>query len=373
MKIKKNDKAITLIALVITIVILIILSSIAIYSGKEIIESSKLTAFTTELKIMQAKVNELYDKKEEININTIGKAISTVQEQADIVFVATEISDTTGYKYYDTETIEGLGIEGVEGEFFVNINKRSVISYDGLNYEGDTYYMLSQLPNSLYNVETRFSSEIPTFDVSVERIRKNEFKVSAGNIGYNGNINNWNLKYKKNTETEFNESEYLNIRLYEEGTYIIKVVNGEVESEERTIIINEPKVGDYVAYYPTYSDVARTVPIDSSKLTYTSVAGNALEHGNGYDTQTYVATDTKKWRILYNDNDKMEIISTETIKKNEADNDGNYILSGSIGYLYAEQELNEICKIYGYGYGANLNTITTYNVGGPLDTNNKRT
>lgn len=42
-------------------------------------------------------------------------------------------------------------------------------------------------------------------------------------------------------------------------------------------------------------------------------------------------------------------------------------MSGNVGYLYAEQELNEICKIYGYGYGCVSNGGGAFNVGGPYD------
>lgn len=58
----KKENGITLMSLVITIVILLILASIATYSGIEVIKSSKLTKFTTEMKIMQTQVNELYQK-----------------------------------------------------------------------------------------------------------------------------------------------------------------------------------------------------------------------------------------------------------------------------------------------------------------------
>ena len=58
----KKENGITLMSLVITIVILLILASIATYSGIEVIKSSKLTKFTTEMRIMQTQVNELYQK-----------------------------------------------------------------------------------------------------------------------------------------------------------------------------------------------------------------------------------------------------------------------------------------------------------------------
>ena len=110
-----NSKGITLIALVVTIIVLLILASIATYSGIQIIESSKITTFTTEMKIMQTHVNSIYDqwKKGEVNKDELGKDLeynSEVKEQASKV-LTTElgIKDTTGYRYYDQAVDTGKG------------------------------------------------------------------------------------------------------------------------------------------------------------------------------------------------------------------------------------------------------------------------
>ena len=162
-----DDKGITLISLVTTIVILLILTSIATYSGVNIVKQSKFTKFTTQLKMMQTQVNELYEKYSEnqsIEVNgkkytgteiaNIGKEISTLSQKNKVFNTSTSgITDSTGYKYYDKETIKALNIEGLEEEeYFVNVAKRSVISYDGFEYNGKTYYTLEQLPDGLYNV-----------------------------------------------------------------------------------------------------------------------------------------------------------------------------------------------------------------------------
>ena len=115
---KLNQKGVTLIALVITIIVLLILAAVATYSGREVIESSKLTAFTTEMKIMQTNVNEIYEK---------------LKVLVDIL----EIEDTKNYRYIDEETLNNLKIEGLKQEFFINIEERKVVSYKGLNYKGN--------------------------------------------------------------------------------------------------------------------------------------------------------------------------------------------------------------------------------------------
>ena len=61
----EKEKGITLIALVITILVLLILATIGVTSGIQSLNYSKFTKFTTELKLMQTEVNELYDNWQE--------------------------------------------------------------------------------------------------------------------------------------------------------------------------------------------------------------------------------------------------------------------------------------------------------------------
>lgn len=130
------------------------------------------------------------------------------------------------------------------------------------------------------------------------------------------------------------------------------------------------KIGDYVDYDPTYLDALKTQGVEQSKLTYTSPTGSGTSHGNGYISsengggQTFTATSNDKWRVINKTNSTIELISENQIK---SDIGNSFVLQGAIGYLYAEQELNEICKIYGYGYGADTSLKTQYTIGGPLD------
>ncbi len=250
---KENRNAITLISLVITIVVLLILASITTYSGINVINSSKLTAFTTELKIMQTQINELYQKdkngekvqvgNEQKVISDLGEELSQVQEQANIVFQqeTSGIESSVGYRYWSNALIKELGIEGVEQDFFINLEKRSVISYEGFKYEGKIYYTLDQLPDGLYNVDyndKNINVDKPTFNTSVEKISESKWRVTIFNIQYKGYINKWKVQYQlKNEQENWNTSEDLSFVVNKEGNYIIKIVNGDIESdgEERTI------------------------------------------------------------------------------------------------------------------------------------------
>lgn len=125
------------------------------------------------------------------------------------------------------------------------------------------------------------------------------------------------------------------------------------------------KVGDYVDYNPTIASKDGT-KVEESKLSYTSPIGTASEHGNGKTEQTFKATADTKWRVLSIKNGTVELISENVIKT--FDTNSEFVLRAARGYLYAEQELNEACKIFGYGYGADTTKGGNYTVGGPLDT-----
>ena len=70
-----KQNGITLVALVITIIVMLILAGVATYSGIEAIENTKYTKFMAELKIMQTYVNEQYTVGFLINLPIYGHCV----------------------------------------------------------------------------------------------------------------------------------------------------------------------------------------------------------------------------------------------------------------------------------------------------------
>lgn len=242
MKIRVRDtKGITLVALVITIVVILILASVVTYSGIDAVNTAKKNRFIAEMKIMQTEVNDLYDKYknggkvgdyEGSNILNIGKSIATAQDKANIVFQsdASGITNTEGYRYFDTETIQNLGIEDIQEEFFINIAKRSIVSVNGLKYNDKTCYTLEQL-NGLYNVEYKENTQPLDFNVKSDLIGENKYKITIEPI-YSGNIQKWEVKYQLDGDAAYwNTSDELTFNVEKVGRYNIKIQNGDIESE----------------------------------------------------------------------------------------------------------------------------------------------
>ncbi len=233
----RNNKGITLVALVMTIVILLILASIATYSGVSVIKSSRWTAFIAELNTMQAQVNTIYEENKE-NLDIGVELTGSVKERADVVFSYLGKSQE-GYRYWDKKCIKDLKIEGVEQDFFVNLSERSIISYQGFEYEGKTYYMLSQLENGLYNVDYKNPNlGKPTFSISQEKIGESKWKISISNILYQeGYINKWKVQYQLQGKDFWNTSDDLEFIIDTPGRYDVILTNGEVQSDPQIISI----------------------------------------------------------------------------------------------------------------------------------------
>lgn len=150
-KIIKNEKGITLLALVVIIVVLIILSSIVVNIGKEGIKESKEDAMISELSIVQ---NAILQRKTKIDV--MGRAEESTEQvypgqkitelgidlENTIEEINNEIAsgeeeitrkdnDDDNYYLLSTENggLEALGITNSEDEYIVNYETGEVINY----------------------------------------------------------------------------------------------------------------------------------------------------------------------------------------------------------------------------------------------------
>ena len=173
--------------MVITIVVLVILSTVGISQGINVIRETKVNEFVGKLQIIQYKVNNLYEKGEDA-YNNLGIEInSSTENYSQIITALNEVhgtSDTTGYKYFSKENLNTIGIEDVDIPVIINFSTRDVIGIEGVKKRGTFYYRLQELKEG-YNVE-----------YTEPEIVSPEFSITKKINGLNGTISIVNLKYK---------------------------------------------------------------------------------------------------------------------------------------------------------------------------------
>lgn len=146
----KKNKGVTLVALVITIVVLLIVTSIALVSGGQTITSMQRTNFITKLQTIQAKVDYFAEKKQE-EYENLGQPIENLghQERARIGnAIGTVIN--SDFRYFTPEDLEQIEVKGVDEAVIINFKTRQIASINGFVYNEDTYYTLEQLGEGKY-------------------------------------------------------------------------------------------------------------------------------------------------------------------------------------------------------------------------------
>lgn len=171
----KNESGITLAALVITIIIMMILSSIAVHEGSKLIRVSKVQTLETNMLTIQAKAkayaeeieskiwvykedesekdtkrNDEFENKGMPITETIGtEALNQVSNDLKSDYVAYTV---TG------DVLTNMGLKEINTETYIVIFKKDnykimdVIYPDGITYQNSRYYTLSSIQEIMENV-----------------------------------------------------------------------------------------------------------------------------------------------------------------------------------------------------------------------------
>ena len=154
----KNNKGITLLVLVITVIILGILATITIGELGDIMHRIDKETISTDLLLVQAKAKVLNEKANFNSDESLlkGQKLDEITGNSQIEDLKTkgvlDVSDENYSKYYvwDKQTVEELeiGIEKMEDSDFyiVNYATDEVIYPKGYKHsDGNTYYKLSEI------------------------------------------------------------------------------------------------------------------------------------------------------------------------------------------------------------------------------------
>ena len=163
---KKNEKGITLVVLTITIIILLILAGITVYTGKDSIQKANLEGLKTNMLLIQTKAREYVENasfdlgidpqnateemktnaKNELNGEDKGTLVTSddaiVKDLLNIGIKQEDIDNEKVYKL-TTENLEKMGINDVESNsekgwyvIVYNIDDTTAEIYHTIGYQG---------------------------------------------------------------------------------------------------------------------------------------------------------------------------------------------------------------------------------------------
>ena len=308
----KSTKGITLIALVVTIIILLILAgvSIAMLTGNNgILTQGKRAKEEQAHAAVKEGIMLLYNEyrtKQEVNS-------SKVQEETKVASTEfVKIAANSG----EEGTTENLGSfkDFIQSKNIINangiINVRNLLGQtlslgNGTSKEsGDVYVFEEQ--KGIYKISYYTSETVSTSIYQIANEKAGKTLVEMYNQAQKDNCTNSDGSCKK--------AEHLHI-------------------------------GDYVDYNP--------LKFKEGTVDVNKTASSSADE-NGYSDQTFSINTDTKWRVLgKDDNGQILIVSADPVKKDMGDTNNPYFyLKGAKGYINAEKELEKISKIYGHGVGA---------------------
>lgn len=148
----KNNRGITLVVLIVTIVILALVAGFIVSSVETTYEDSSIIQFSSYMQMIQKKV-DLY-VEEGTDIETLGKPLSVIAKNNLQTIIDSdtknviETTDVNGSKlrYFSSNDIsEDFGINGIVDEIIVNFENREVISLNGVEKDEEMYYVIRGL------------------------------------------------------------------------------------------------------------------------------------------------------------------------------------------------------------------------------------
>ena len=319
-----NEKGVTLQALIITIVLLLILTSIGATAGTSALEYSKYSKLKTELQLLQTKVNELNENNDSSkgqdlnNAPNAQKEILEKEEVKSIIYKGKEDKKDevkNGFKFFSVSEIKSdFDLSGIERSYLINVDYRYVVSCEGFKYKNVTYYMIDQMDDGMYNVEYHNKNKNPdkseqAYEVTT-KAEGDECKIVVTITNYGGYVNNWQVKYKLNTEEEWQISNDLEFVVEKSGTYNIKVVHGdEIDLGQQNIDVDA--VVDYKKQDGSWNGVSNSPKIMTGMIpVYFDDNNNTVElteNSKDEEWKKWFSYDNKKWANAITKNSEGQI------------------------------------------------------------------
>ncbi len=291
-KITNDDKGITLVALITTVILMLILVSVTTYTGIDTYKNAQVNKFVTQMQLLQAKIGELTN--DELNNMNFEDPTSSQLNIINSALSNGEITENTNeYKVLARDKIlDSLDVEDVNYDIIVNLKTREIISTSGIEYEGRRYYTQYKLPGgqTIINNDNSVSRTV-SFDLEKSldglncTITIKNISITNGTLSYREeNSNYWN------TITNYtNVGEEYNVLVSKSDIYEFMLEDNVTKENSNNKVIDET-TGEVLEIVPD-TNKAFVVVTNSPKI------NEQLTQEQGYD----YSEDSKDWAYASKD------------------------------------------------------------------------
>lgn len=186
----KNNKGITMITLIVTILLMLIIAGVTINQSVKNIEARKIDSLYADLELLEDKVNTYY-------LNNGSLPIKEEFKGSDNFKSVRNVNDNNVYYVIDISKLEGVSLSmklDFTGDDVYIMNEQSHTVYfpKGLTIDGETYYML---PKQYSKIEDKNNTEEGSTTEPAE-IAFSGFRISPEKLGRPLNEREFTLEIK---------------------------------------------------------------------------------------------------------------------------------------------------------------------------------
>ena len=313
-----NNKGVTLIALVFTIIIIMILASIAVFSGASIIRYTKFNKARAEIQVIQANVNEWYkeycdaegDEAKNRVLDNYGQYIDYFAEQNEEYLntfsKAGVTKNLTDYRFFSGNYLkEKLGINA-SFDYLINIPERDTILFNGIIYNKNPYYTLKDFglqniqeasPDGIYfELEQGNNREIVIENLQIEYTKTIENTPREDNTDiskfylyyrqsdkYNNIEDGW-IEATKDVSKFIDESDgtkktKFKFKVPKYDKYNVKIITTDKKYEHTETITIKARSGIKIGDYIRYTSPTPSVTFNEADTGYAGYATNSATLG----------------------------------------------------------------------------------------------
>ena len=143
-----NNKGITLPVLIITVILMLILSGVAVISGIEILEDAKLQEFTSNINQIESAIDSRWLKYQ--TDSSVSLPGTKVTSNSNLLPETLPTDPETSYYLLDSIAITNLGLSDLEADrYIVNYSTGEVIDTIGIEIDDTSYHTIDSLSSIL--------------------------------------------------------------------------------------------------------------------------------------------------------------------------------------------------------------------------------
>lgn len=244
-----NEKGVTLIALLITIIVMVIIAGVVVSIGTEPLESTRLQGFYMHLETIQKRVDDIASTNEKYEDSTgtqielktsAGRTLTSSQK----IFVQSILNEklidleSSEFRYFTISDLEEqLDLMDMEYNVFIHFDTRTIIAEEGITINGETYYILE---NDIYYTEQNTIKNEGTLELtySIVKYGTDNYKITVSPSKVGDLTTNGTLRYKKTTTKYWETADGLEIIITDLTQYNIEYVDSNKNTVSETITVS---------------------------------------------------------------------------------------------------------------------------------------